>query len=178
MKKSKEFYYLLGLFAGDGWFQSRGISIGTKYSKRAIEIALLMAFVFDGTPIIKRRIYRDGHKMFLVSFYSVNLENVFRSLLGNPPREKSKNFRIPLFASAKFKRAFIKGLFDAESYEYVWRGVPRIGMEIFNAPAAEFIREELNRDGVRCSLSHCSDGGCRLDVTGVSNVDHFHFLYD
>lgn len=73
-EKKKNFYYLLGLFAGDGWFQRRGISIGTANKKRSMKIANLMQTVLKKRVITKRRKYKDGHVMYIVSIYSVELE--------------------------------------------------------------------------------------------------------
>ncbi|MBI5036584.1 hypothetical protein HZC09_04540 [Candidatus Micrarchaeota archaeon] len=178
LMKDKTFYYLLGLFAGDGWFQSRGISIGTKYKQRANEIATLMKVVLGRTPKIKRRKYADGHIMYLISVYSVAVERLFRRLLGNPIVNKSKTFLVPHFTEKESARSFVKGLFDAEAYEYVWRSRPRIGFAVFNKKAAEFVRELLASDSIRCSLSCCSDGAFRIDITGKNHVDRFHLLYD
>lgn len=177
MVYSKDFCYLLGLFAGDGWFQSRGISIGTKYLQRSVEIAELMQRVFNKKPIVKKRKYSDGHEMYLISIYSVKIEAELRKLLHCQGRNKSKTFVIPNFSNKKFFRAFTKGLFDAEAYSYLWRNKPRIAFEIYNEKAITKIVKVLKADKIACSLSRCSDGGFRIDITGALNVNRFNFLY-
>lgn len=76
-----------------------------------------------------------------------------------------------------FIRAFIKGLFDAEAYEYIWKNNPRIGFGIYNKEAANFVFENLKNDYIKASLSECKDGCYRIDITGKKNVDRYHYLY-
>ena len=177
MRKNGQFYYLLGLFAGDGWFQKRGISIGTKDKNRATKIAGDLEHAFQKDAKVKRRVFPDGHAIYLVSLYSVEVEGVFRRLLGNPKKDKSKNFRVPRFPNSASKRAFVKGMFEAEAYEYVWHKMPRVAFEIFNRMAAKKIFSILRQDGIGCSFSQRKTGGCRIDITGKSNVSKFHSMY-
>lgn len=176
METTKEFFYLLGLFAGDGWFQSRGISIGTKHRKDAKKIADIMKRLFGREPKFKKRIFKDGHTLYIVSFYSVEIEKNFRKLLGFPSKNKSKNFQFPK-RSKLLSRQFIRGLFDAEAYEYLWRNKPRIGFEICNENVAKKVYDLIRADKISCSLSRCSDGANRIDITGKQNVANFNFLY-
>lgn len=178
MKRQERLYYLLGLFAGDGWFQSRGISIGTKDEERASDIARLLEGVFSKKPIIKRRAYPDGHVMYLVSIYSVAIENRFRQLLGNVKKNKSKTFVPPKTKNRRALRAFVSGLFDAEGYRYLWKNKPRIGFGIYNKRAAIFVLENLKEEGVKASLSKCACGCYRIDITGKKHVDRFCGFYD
>lgn len=175
--KEEQFYYLLGLFAGDGWFQSRGISIGTSKKKRSEEIAKIMQTVFLKKPIIKRRRHSDGHVMYYISVYSVEIEKELRLLLGGVKRNKSRNFIPPDMKNKDLARAFIEGLFDAESYEYVWKNKPRIGFGIYNEKASRFVFKNLREDKIKATLSKCKDGCFRIDITGKDNVDRYHSLY-
>lgn len=74
-------FYLLGLFAGDGWFEKRGITIGTNSETFAMTIRDMMLNEFSKNIIVKQRIYKDGHKMFLVSLHSVKICKEFKQLL-------------------------------------------------------------------------------------------------
>ena len=175
---SEDLYYLLGNFAGDGWFESRGISIGTKSLLRAKHLAKLIENVFNKKPKIKQRVYKDGHSLYIVSIYSVVIEILFRDLLGNPVKYKSKNFIIPNLKNKNLLRAFIRGIFEAEAYNYFWYNKPRISFEIFNKQASEKIFKEISEDGIKCSLSNIKKGGYRIDITGVNETSKFNNLYN
>ncbi len=170
--------YLLGNFAGDGWFEKRGISIGTKNPSRAETLGNLMGLVFNKTPKIKKRIYKDGHIQFIVSIYSVAIERNFRNLLGNPVKDKSKNFKVPTFRSKKLLRAFVRGMFEAEAYFYLWYQKPRVSFEIFNEEASKTIFRIIREDKIACSLSKIKIGGYRIDITGSKNTSRFCSLYN
>jgi hypothetical protein len=176
MKKNNLLYYILGLFAGDGWFQKRGISISTNDYHQALQIAEGVKTLFDKEPKLKKRVYPDKHILYCVSVYSVEIEAQFRKLLGNVKTRKSKTFVLPSFSNKNEARCFVKGIFDAESYSYNWRGQPRIAFEIFNQKACKQIYEILKKDLI-CSLSNISRGGFRIDITGESNVNKFHVFY-
>ena len=169
--------YLLGNFAGDGWFEKRGIAIGTKSISRAKSLFVLMERVFNKKPKLKQRIYKDGHELYIVAIYSVYIEKLFRDLLGNPLKNKSKNFIVPTFKNKNVLRAFIRGLFEAEAYPYLWYNQPRVSFEIFNKNANGIIFNNLIEDGIVCSLSHIRKGGCRIDITGSKNTSKFYELY-
>ena len=179
MGTDEEFAYLLGRFAGDGWFQKRGIAIGTKHESEAEFIAELMRRIFSKEPKAKFRKYSDGHELYQVSMYSVETEKHFREILGNIEKEKSKNFRIPesIITNDVLRRRFIQGIFDAEGSFRIWRGKPRVQMDIYNRTAAEAIQDSIRNDGIKSSLSICSDGACRIETTGEKNVELFRALY-
>ena len=165
--------YLLGRFAGDGWFQKRGIAIGTNKKGESEEIFELMENIFGREPKIKKRKYKDGHELYIIAFYSIEIEKEFRELLGNPKKNKSKTFTVPEIISTNvfLRRKFISGIFDAEGSFRMWRNKPRASMNIYNKQAAIFINKSLREDEIKSSLSFCSDGACRIDITGKSNVD-------
>jgi hypothetical protein len=171
-------FYLLGNFAGDGWFESRGIAIGTKNLERAKKLFSLMKLTFNKDPKFKKRIYKDGHSLYIVALYSVNIEKLFRNLLGNPLKNKSKNFKVPNFSDKSELRSFIRGLFEAEAYPYLWYNQPRIAFEIFNKQASEFIFNKLVEDGIKCYFSDISKGGYRIDITGINNTSKLYELYN
>lgn len=120
--------------------------------------------------------YPDKHIIFTISVYSVVIEKLFRQLLGNVKRRKSKTFVLPKFPNKDLARCFVMGIFDAESYSYRWRGRPRIAFEIFNGKACYQIYKIL-KDDLVCSLSKRSNGGFRVGITGKNNVKKFHDLY-
>ena len=174
----KNLFYLLGSFARDGWFQSRGIAIGTKNLERAKNLFSLMEVTFGKHPKLKHRLYKDGHSLYIVALYSVYIEKLFRELLGNPLKDKSKNFKVPNFTNKLQLRSFIRGLFEAEAYPYLWHNQPRIAFEIFNKEATEFIFKKLVEDGIKCYLSDISKGGYRIDITGSNNTSNLYELYN
>ena len=176
MKKENLLYYILGLFAGDGWFQKRGIAISTSKHWEALRIAEDLRILFNKEPKIKKRIYPDKHVIYVIAVYSVVTEKLFRKLLGNVERNKSKTFVLPSFSNKNLARCFVKGIFDAESYSYIWKGQPRIAFEIYNEKACHQLYEILKEDLV-CSLSRISNGGYRIDITGTKNVEKFHAHY-
>ena len=176
MKKDNLFYYILGLFAGDGWFEKRGIAIATSKYREALRISEDLESLFDKKPKIKKRTYPDKHVIYKVAVYSVNIEKVFRELLGNVKRNKSKTFTLPKFSNRNLARCFVKGIFDAESYTYKWKGQPRIAFEIYNEKASKHIYQILKEDLV-CSLSKRSNGGFRIDITGTKNTEKYHAYY-
>ena len=177
---NEEFSYFLGLFAGDGWFQSRGISIGTSKENECQKIKDLMKEIFGTDPIVKQRIYKDGHKMYLISLYSVELERKIRKLLDVPDRNKSKTFSIPreIQQSSNLMRYFIAGFFDAECWEYSWYGKKRISMEIANKNVLELIANFIRKDGINNNTSKRSNRNLfRIDITGEKNVTVFEEIY-
>ncbi len=176
MKKENLFYYILGLFAGDGWFAKRGITICTSKYQEALKIAERLEILFDKKPKIKRRIYPDEHVIYNISVYSVFIEKSFRKILGNVKKNKSKTFVLPKFPNQNMARCFVKGIFDAESYSYTWKGQPRIAFEIYNEKASNQIYKILKKDLV-CSLSKRSNGGFRIDITGTKNLEKYQAHY-
>jgi flagellar protein FlaI len=176
----EDFSYFLGLFAGDGWFQSRGISIGTNNEKESLRIKKLMRQLFQKEPIVKKRIYKDGHKMYIISLYSVELEKKIRDLLKVPAGEKSKIFKIPkeIQRTNNLMRNFISGLFDAESWKYDWYSRKRISMEISNEPVLELISNFIKKDGIKVSGSKRKSRNLfRIDITGEPSITLFEELY-
>ena len=167
-------FYLLGLFAGDGWFQERGIAIGTNSENFANEIAECATKVF-GKCSIKKRTYRDGHVMYNIYVWRKSISDEFKLLLGTE-KQKSKTFRIPEMTKEE-RRQFIAGIFDAEATCYFWKDKPRIGMEIHNENAAKTICQFLREDGIRCYVSKCKRGAFKLDFTGNENVNKFFMYY-
>ena len=172
-----DYWRLFGLFAGDGWFQSGGISIGTKHAKRARTIANAIRNKLHLRPITKKRRFPDGHELYLVSAYSADLERLWRRLL-KVKRQKSKTFSFPSGLTAREERSFVAGLFDAEAYQYDWRGKPRIAFEIFNQKASSKVLKRLKADGVPACMSRIKAGGNRIDITGHRAVSQFSCLYD
>lgn len=168
-------FYLLGLFAGDGWFASRGIQIATNSAEFAEKIAELSHKTF-GKSLVRERRYTDGHRLFIVSVWDKKLHDEFRMLLQAETGAKSKTFKPPIMPEAD-RRAFIAGLFDAEASTYFWYGKPRIGMGIYNKVAAEFIKDALRSDDIKCQLSVCKSGEFKLDITGERYVRRFFELY-
>jgi|SRR3989344_1444421 len=168
-------YYLLGLFAGDGWFQTRGIAIGTKSRSFVRKVAKIAKRLY-GSAIIKKRTYEDGHKMNFVYIWRKSVEEDFTRLLSTR-KQKSKTFKPPRM-NKKQKREFIAGLFDAEgSGPYDWYGKPRVGLGIYNKTAAEFMWTNLRKDGIVTYLSTCKTGEYKIDITGKKNVQKLFRYY-
>ncbi len=142
-------------------------------------MARLMEKVLSKQPKVKKRLYDDGHELYQVAVYSVCIEQQFRELLGNPPRKKSLNFRVPVMIrnSKPLSRKFIQGMFEAEGSFRLWRGKPRVQMDIYNKNAARFIHKTIRSDGIKVSLSVCSDGACRIETTSTKNVELMKQLY-
>ncbi len=172
------FHYLLGTFAGDGWFERRGIAIGTNNVLRANVLNNLMTRLFNKEPKYKLRIYKDGHSLYIIALYSVYVESLFRNALGNPKKDKSKNFKLPKYKDKSLLREFIKGIFEAEAYHYTWREQPRIAFEIYNMEACKEIFNHIKEDNIKCYFSRIKKGGYRIDITGDNNVSRFYKLYN
>ncbi len=168
-------FYLLGLFAGDGWFQTRGIAIGTNSDEFAEKIAKVAKSLY-GTAKIKKRTYSDGHKMNLVFIWRKEVQEDFAKLLSSR-KQKSKTFKPPEML-AEESREFVAGLFDAEASAYKWYGKPRIGLGIYNKIAAEFIFKTLRNDNIKAYLSTCKNGEYKIDITGNENVERLFKNYD
>lgn len=169
-----EKFYLLGLFAGDGWFQTRGIAIGTNSEKFAEKISQMIDRNFSKSKI-KKRIYKDGHIIFTVYLWKASVQKEFEQLL-QTSKNKSKTFQIPIMDNSQ-KRDFIAGLFDAEASSYFWKNKPRVGLGIYNKVAAEFIKQTLRNDGIKCYLSKCKNGEFKIDFTGDESVRIFFDFY-
>ncbi|HIJ97473.1 TPA: hypothetical protein H1009_00115 [archaeon] len=167
-------FYLLGLFAGDGWFQTRGIAIGTNSDKFAKKIAKVAKSLY-GVAKIKKRTYSDGHKMNLIFVWKKEVQDDFAKLLSST-KQKSKTFKPPKM-SASESREFVAGLFDAEASAYKWYGKPRVGLGIYNRTAAEFIVKTLRSDSIKAYLSACKNGEYRIDITGNENVERLFKNY-
>lgn len=167
-------FYLLGLFAGDGWFQTRGIAIGTNSRDFATKIEEFSIKVF-GKSSLKKRVYKDGHTMYIVYVWRKDVYEEFKRLL-QTERKKSKTFKIPKL-NRKNQRQFIAGIFDAEATSYLWRKKPRIGLELHNELAAKSICSILRSDEIKCNISKCSRSEFKLDFTGKENVDKFFGNY-
>ena len=167
-------FYLLGLFAGDGWFQTRGIAIGTNSINFASKIEKTCLNVF-GKCKVKKRIYPDGHKMYILYVWRKDVCDEFKILL-KTEKNKSKTFRVPKM-ELQFQRQFVAGIFDAEATSYLWKNKPRVGMELHNEMAAKEICEILRADGIKCYFSKCSRGEFKLDFTGKENVNKFFQNY-
>lgn len=176
---NEKYAYLLGTFAGDGWFETRGIGLGTKDKIRAEFLSGLIKELFNKKPIVKLRKYKDGHELYIIRFFSKALEKRFREELGGVNQKKSKHFKVNLEIKNEvtLSRTFVKGLMDAEGYIYSWKGKPRFALEIYNIEAAEFIHKNFLRDGIKSSLSHRSNGGFRVETTGKNNIKILNFLY-
>lgn len=169
--------YIMGLFAGDGWFESRGISIGTNNETFAVRIWQMMSENFQKKVILKKRKYSDGHEMFIVSLHSKEIHRKYQEAL-KTTKKKSKTFQVPAFNTKEEKRSFVAGLIDAEGYFYFWKQkIPRVALEIFNENAALFIKNQLQNDEITASVSKCKDGGFRIDITGSKNVTKLFELY-
>jgi len=150
-RKGKLFHmenYLLGLFAGDGWFEIRGVSFGTKDESFALKIQESLQSTYKKRTILKLRHYRDGHKLYIVSVHNKKLKERFEQKLA-VTRKKSKNFIIPEFDKTEDMREFIAGMFDAEGHTRIWKNQPRAAMEIFNEKAAR-----TDRKSTRLNSSH------------------------
>lgn len=171
-----DFWRLFGWFAGDGWFEKRGISIGTKSPSNAKLIASAMESVLKLHPKVRKRKFSDGHELFLISVYSSKLEKEWKQLL-RVNKQKSKNFVFPDGLNLEESRSFIAGLFDAEAYQYKWRGRDRVAFEIFNENAARKVFDKLKEDCVSACLSKIKRGGTRIDITGDKAVSQFCLLY-
>lgn len=167
-------FYLLGLFAGDGWFGSRGICIGTNSREFANQIDAIARKIYSKSKI-KTRIYKDGHTIHIVSVWKKDVQEEFEKLL-DTKRQKSKTFKLPSVNIEK-KRQFIAGLFDAEASIYFWHGKPRIGFELHNEDAIRAVFSVLRNDDVKCYLSVCARGAFKIDITGTENVERFFRLY-
>ncbi|MBI2542678.1 MAG: hypothetical protein HYW24_00615 [Candidatus Aenigmarchaeota archaeon] len=168
--------YVLGLFAGDGWFESRGVTIGTTSESFASKIKQVMEQTFNKHIVLKPRIYKDGHKMFLVSLHSKEICEEFKQIL-QTSKKKSTTFKIPEMTTEQ-KRSFVAGLFDAEGYTYLWkRKTPRVSMEIFHETASKFVQDVLLKDGIKGFVSKCGDGGFKFDVTGEKYILALFKLY-
>ncbi len=170
-------FYLLGLFAGDGWFQTRGVAIGTNSKEFAKKIAEAAKSLY-GKAKIKKRIYEDGHIMYLVFIWKKEVQEDFAKLL-SASKEKSKNFKPPKM-NLEEKREFVAGILDAEASSYIWHNKPRVGLGIYNKVAAEFIVKTLRSDKIRAYLSCCKNGEYKIDITGKENIDrifkNYYFL--
>lgn len=174
--KKEGFYYILGWFAGDGWFESRGIAIGNKNKQKLLKLGEIIKKVFGKEPKIKHRIYNDGHELYILKLSSTKIEKLFRKKLGNVLINKSKTFKFPK-CNLSQSRAFIRGLYEAEAYKYLWYNKPRIGFIIFNKEAILDVYKIIKSDEINCALSTLSKGGFRIDITGIKNVDKFSDLY-
>lgn len=168
-------YYLLGLFAGDGWFQTRGIAIGTNKIEFANKIADLCENEF-GKSKLKKRTYKDGHIIYIVFVWNKDVCEEFKRKLSTE-KKKSTTFKIPDL-SKKEMRDFVAGVFDAEATLYFWKNKPRIGLEIHNEAAARKIHETLRKDRIKCNISKCSRGEFKIDFTGKESVDRFFEKYN
>ncbi len=160
-------FYLLGLFAGDGWFQTRGIAIGTNSDEFAEKISAIAKSLY-GKVKVKKRKYKDGHEMNLIFIWKKEVQEEFSKLLSTT-KQKSKTF-VPPEMSLEEKREFVAGLFDAEGSAYIWYSKPRVGLGIYNKAAAEFILKTLLADKIKTYLSECKNGEFKIDVTGDENV--------
>ncbi len=168
-------YYILGLFAGDGWFAIRGIQIGTNSKSFATKIVEIMNSL-SLKAITKKRIYRDGHTMFIISVWSKALCEEFKMLL-RTDKKKSKTFKPPDFMTKEQSRSFVAGIMDAEASAFIWKNKPRVGLGIYNENAAKFVHGCLRNDAIKCYISICKSGEFKLDFTGNSNVDKFFEIY-
>ena len=168
--------YLLGLFAGDGWFENRGISFGTKDKHFAEKVQKILEKTYKKRTVLKLRKYKDGHELYIVSVHNKKLKEIFSQKL-RTTKNKSKTFLFPDFEKIEDTRAFIAGIFDAEGHFRIWRNQPRVAMEIFNEKVAKKIHYFLRKDNIKASLSVCSDGGYRIDITSKRNVAILNDLY-
>lgn len=168
--------YLLGLFAGDGWFENRGIRFGTKNFEFAEKIKESLEKTYRKRVVLKLRKYKDGHSLYIVGLHNKQIRELFGQKLGTT-KNKSKTFIIPNFDKIEDARAFIAGIFDAEGHSRIWRNQPRVAMEIFNENAARTIHSFLRNDSIKASLSVCSDGGYRIDITSKRNVERLYADY-
>ena len=158
-------------------WEERNCNRYKKYLKSKILVCFNGKSIHNKKPKLKQRIYKDGHELYIVAIYSVYIEKLFRDLLGNPLKNKSKNFIVPTFKNKNVLRTFIRGLFEAEAYSYLWYNQLRVSFEIFNKDASGIIFNNLIEDGIVCSLSHIRKGGCRIDITGSKNTSKFYELY-
>lgn len=168
-----KFAYLLGLFAGDGWFEKRGItiSVGSDDREFANHIAQLMSEFFRKRIVVKERIYKDGHKMILLSLHSKKVCEEIKKLL-NTLRKKSKTFVVPEFKSMKDKRAFIAGIFDAEGYYH--SSSRRVYFEIANKTARDKIAQMLREDNIKvCTYDRKDRDSFRLEINGCNATKLF-----
>lgn len=169
--------YLLGRFFGDGWFEKNGIAIATKSIEDVKTLLRLFDEVYGLKAKIKLRTYNDGHKVYVIRVWSKNLYIKYMQLL-RTSRKKSLTAMPPELCGIA-KQCFLKGVLDAESWIYTWRGKLRISLELYNEAMVKYLRSILEELKVKSSLSLCSDGAYRIDITGshaLSLINLFSYL--